>query len=222
MFKIILTIFACLIFQSSIGHLDAGHWDEYYQNTINETKPHYTLLLASKYFEQEDAAIGLAVDLGTGTGRDALFLLEKGWHVFAVDAEPLSIEILLNRAQEKQLERLVVNVSPFSEMVLPDQVNLINASFSLPFNSPEEFPLCWQNIVEHLSVGGRFAGQLFGDKDEWTSDPTLTFHTQEQVRELFKDNFEIEYLQIEEGKLPTASGAMKHWHIFHVVAKKIK
>jgi len=39
---------------------------------------------------------------------------------------------------------------------------------------------------------------------------------------LFKENFVIEYLQVEEGLLPTAAGPMKHWHVYHVVAKKTK
>ena len=189
---------------------------------MNATNPHNTLLLAQQYFEIDEKPSGLAVDLGTGTGRDALFLLKKGWNVLAIDAESLSIEILLNRAQNEQLNHLEVKISPFSDMILPDNIDLINASFSLPFCSPEDFPECWQKIIDHLAIGGRFAGQLFGDKDEWASDPSRTFHTQEQMLHLFKENFVIEYLQVEDGLLPTAAGPMKHWHVYHVVAKKIK
>jgi tellurite methyltransferase len=199
-----------------------GNWDEYFQHTLNAIKPHNTLALAQQYFEIEEKTNGLAVDLGTGTGRDALFLLKNGWKVFALDAEPLSIDILLNRAQNDQLSNLEVEVSFFSEMILPDSVDLINASFSLPFCHPQDFPDCWQNIIQHLVIGGRFAGQLFGNRDEWASDPSQTFHTQEQMFDLFKENFVIEYLQVEEGRLPTAAGPMKHWHLYHIVAKKIK
>lgn len=230
MIKLLISFLFCL---SSLAALEnpsqqpvvnwtGGYWDEYYQNTLNATKPHNTLLLAQQYFEIDEKASGLAVDLGTGTGRDALFLLKKGWNVLALDKEPLSIEILLNRAQNEQLNHLEVQISPFSDMILPNNVDLINASFSLPFCSPEDFPECWQKIIDHLAVGGRFAGQLFGDKDEWASVPSRTFHTQEQMLHLFKENFIFEYLQVEEGLLPTAAGQMKHWHVFHVVAKKIK
>ncbi len=134
----------------------------------------------------------------------------------------MSIEILLNRAQNEQLNHLEVQNNPFSDIILPDNGYLINASFSLPFCSPEDFPECWQKNIDHLAIGGRFAGQLFGDKDEWASDPSRTFHTQQQMLHLFKENFVIEYLQVEEGLLPTAAGPMKHWHVYHVVAKKIK
>lgn len=228
MIKILISF---LFYLTSLGALEfpsqqnnknaAGRWDEYYRNTLNLTKPHYTLSLAQKYFEI-DQKIGFAVDLGTGTGRDALFLLQKGWNVLAIDAEPLSIEILLNRTQKEQLDHLEVLVSPFSDMNLPDNIDLINASLSLPFCAPEDFPQCWQKIVDHLSIGGRFSGHFFGDQDEWKSNPSLTFHTEEQLFNLFKENFTIEYLQIEKGLVPTASGEMSYSHIYHIVAKKIK
>lgn len=225
MFKILFCFLFCFVSlaakENSQEPVIKG-WDEYYQNTLNVTKPQYTLWLANYYFESEKKSAGLAVDLGTGTGKDTLYLLEKGWKVLALDAEQLSIDILLNRVNDQQRKLLEVMVSPFSDMKLPDNVDLINASYSLPFNKPEEFPACWQNIIDHLAIGGRFSGQFFGENDEWAYDPALTIHTQEQMQQLFSDQFEIEYLQIEEGLLPTAAGAMKHWHVFHVIAKKIK
>ncbi|MBA3722916.1 MAG: hypothetical protein H0W88_11025 [Parachlamydiaceae bacterium] len=143
--------------------------------------------------------------------------------MLAIEAESLAIEILLNRAQDEQRNRLEVMVAPFSEMILPDNIDLINASYSLPFCSPDDFSECWQKVIDHIAVGGRFSGQFFGNNDEWASNPALTFHTHEQMLQLFEENFIIEYLQIEEGLIPTASGKMNQWHhIFHVVAKKIK
>jgi hypothetical protein len=43
----------------------------------------------------------------------------------------------------------------------------------------------------------------------------------EELLQLFKDQFVIEYLQIEDGPIPCADGKLKHWHVYHVVAKKI-
>jgi len=206
--------------QPSTKSSTEGYWDEYYRNTLNEEKPRYTLLLAQQYFNLDNKTPGLAVDLGAGTGRDTLFLLRKGWNVHAIDAEPLSIEIILNRTETENPQHLETSISSFANMVLPDNIDLVNASFSLPFCPSEDFSECWNNIVDHLAVGGRFAGQLFGDRDEWAAGSSGTFHTHEQMLQLFEDHFVIEYLQIEEGLLPTAVGPMKHWHIYHVVARK--
>lgn len=218
-----ILLFCLCALNVSGDQLDSkGEWDEYYENTLNATKPSEALKFAEQSFERDENPGRIAVDLGTGTGRDALFLLDRGWNVLAIDAEALAIDVLLSRAPDEHRDRLDVNISSFSEMVLPQNVDLINASYSLPFCSPEEFPACWQNIVDHLAVGGRFSGQFFGDKDEWSSDPSLTFLCHEQMLQLFTDSFVVEYLEVQEGMSLTASGAMKYWHVFHVVAKKIK
>lgn len=200
---------------------DARPWEEYYQNTLNFTDPHKTLLLAHKYFQLENITTGKAADLGAGTGRDTLYLLKSGWQVFALDAEQLSIDIILNRVDPQHLTNLQVIRSTFEEMRLPADLDLINASFSLPFCKPPDFGRCWDEITGSLSVGGRFCGQFFGEHDAWASNPNLMIHSYEALKGLFQRQFIIEYLQIEDGMIPSANGTLKHWHVYHVVAKKI-
>lgn len=222
-----MTLVKLLTFLVCFSPLNAGEiievdWEMLFQNTLNETEPLVTALIAQQSFEKEGKTSGLAVDLGTGAGRDALFLLKKGWDVLAIDREPLAIEILLNRSEEEHLSNLHTCMSSFSEMILPYNIDLINAGYSLPFCHPEHFSVCWQNIIDHLAVGGRFSGQLFGNRDEYITDPSRTFHTEDQMLDLFKENFEIEFLNVQEGIGPKANGQLKYWHVFHIVAKKIK
>ncbi len=200
---------------------ESSGWKNYYQNTLDITDPHRTLLLAHKYFKIENVTMGKAADLGAGTGRDTLFLLKSGWQVLSLDAEQLSIDIILNRVDANQLPNLEVQVTSFSKMTLPPELDLVNASFSLPFCNPNDFNQCWETIVDSIADGGRFCGQFFGQEDEWANNPDLTIHTYEEVIKLFEPRFQIEYLQIENGLLPCANGTMKHWHVYHVVAKKI-
>lgn len=197
------------------------NWESYYQDTLTIKEPRKTVLLADKYFQIEKK-IGCAVDLGAGTGRDTLFLLEQGWHVLAIDGEETSIDILLKRVDPSKHSDLEVMVATFSKMNLPNDIDLINASFSLPFCQPKEFSQCWEYIVDHLSVGGRFSGQFFGEKDAWATRSDLTIHSHEEILQLFEKQFDIEYFCIEEGLIPGANGKMKQTHVYHVVAKKIK
>lgn len=199
-----------------------GNWESYYQNTLTISDPHKTLLLAQKYFQREKKEGCTAADLGAGTGRDSLFLLHHGWHVLALDAEKLSIDIILNRVHSSYLPNLETMVVPFSEMILPSELDLINASYSLPFCKPKDFDQCWKMIVDQLAIGGRFSGHFFGEKDEWAANPNLTIHSYEEMRRLFEEQFIIEYLQIEDGLIPCANDEMKHWHVYHVVAKKVR
>lgn len=216
-----LILFIALTISTLVFASESKNWENYYKNTLNIHTPHKTLLLAQTYFEYENKIVGKAADLGAGTGRDTLFLLEQGWGVLALDAEQLSIDIILNRVVPAHRNNLEVCVAPFSEMVLPCEIDLINASYSLPFCHPQDFSVCWQTIVDQLAFGGRFSGHFFGENDEWANNSELTIHSYEQVLELFKDRFIIEYLQIEDGLLPCANGKLKHWHVYHVVANKI-
>lgn len=225
LFSAFLFVFSCKSYaennQINTSKNESIKWENYYQNTLNITDPHKTLLLAYKYFQMENTLEGKAADLGAGTGRDTLFLLNSGWQVFALDAEQLSIDIILNRIEPNQILNLEVLVSPFSKMALPKELHLINASYSLPFCKPEDFDQCWNTIVSSLMAGGRFCGHFFGKHDEWANNPSLTIHSYEDLIALFQDQFVIEYLQIEDGLVPCANGKMKHWHTYHVIAKKI-
>ena len=47
----------------------------------------------------------------------------------------------------------------------------------------------------------------------------MTFHTRADVEALL-EGFEIEHLEEEEDDSVTPRGEAKHWHVFHIVARK--
>ncbi|HEX6580981.1 MAG TPA: hypothetical protein VF195_08930 [Actinomycetota bacterium] len=96
--------------------------------------------------------------------------------------------------------------------------DLVLASFSLPFCPPEAFPDLWVRIRGSLRPDGRFAGELFGDRDTWASDPEMTFHDVDAARALFH-GLELESF-VEEEEDGEAFDGPKHWHVFHVIVKR--
>ena len=116
-------------------------------------------------------------------------------------------------------EYLETQVARFEELILPNSVYLVNASFSLPFCHPEDFPNLWKKIVSSLRSGGQFCGQLLGERDSWVIYASLNYHTGEQVEVLLQP-FEVEMFKEEEHPGKTALGEEKHWHIFQIVACK--
>jgi hypothetical protein len=70
-----------------------------------------------------------------------------------------------------------------------------------------------------LRPGGRFCGQLFGDRDGWSDEDEMTFLTRASLDELL-DGLDIERLDEVEEDGPTAIGDTKHWHLFHLVVRK--
>ena len=187
-------------------------WPDFYKGTKDH--PHWSLLERAVTLLGHK---GYALDLGCGAGRDTRYLLSQGWYVTAVDSEPTSIEILSELPQE----HLKVVQSTFEDFdYAPEAYDLVSSQFSLPFNPKATFNSVFTRIKQSIKPVGIFTGQFFGIHDEWnTPERNMTFLTREEVNELLSDMKVLEFT--EEDKIgPTALGTLKHWHVFHVIAKK--
>ncbi|MSO76376.1 MAG: methyltransferase domain-containing protein [Alphaproteobacteria bacterium] len=194
----------------------APEWAAYYAKTAGRP-PRATLLAALDRFEKEGRT-GFAVDLACGTGRDTIELMRRGWPTLAIDAEPAAIATLRARPDLPPGARLDVRLGRFEDADWPE-CDLVNASFALPICPPERFAALWQRIAASLKPGGRFSGQLYGDRDSWRGRPGMTHHTRSQAEALLA-GLDVEMFGEEEENSVTPRGEAKHWHIFHIVAKK--
>ncbi len=196
--------------------LSEPNWSKYYQ-TMAGRPPRNTLLKALESFSESSFPPYTAVDLGCGEGRDTVELLKRNWRVLAIDSHVHSFVYLLQHPELSYPENLTIQLSAFQKAMW-GRVDLVNASFCLPFCPPEDFSNLWLRIVDSLPTGGRFAGQFFGDRDTWATIPGRSHHTLEQVKALLTP-FDLDFWQEEEEDGTTLTGA-KHWHIFHVVGRK--
>jgi trans-aconitate methyltransferase len=197
----------------------ASGWDEFYRK-LEGRAPRPLLMDVLKAFEEQPSPVQRrAIDLGCGDGTETIALLARGWNVLALDAEPAAIQRLLEKMPGNGHPHLQAQVARFEALDLPP-VDLIHASFSLPFCPPEYFEVLWGRIVAAIKPGGRFAGQFFGVNDSWVSEPDMTFHTAGQLRVML-EKFELESFVEQEEDGQAASGP-KHWHIFTVIARKVR
>jgi hypothetical protein len=141
-------------------------WADYYDEN-EDREPRELLLEALSRFGPGSLD---AVDLGCGSGIDTLAILERGWRVFATDAEAEGIRRLRCRVRDA------------------------------------------------VRPGGRFGGQILGEWDTWAPDQEISSFSREEARALF-DGFEIERFEEEEKDGEACSGP-KHWHLFHVLARR--
>jgi SAM-dependent methyltransferase len=199
-----------------------------------------TLLAALERFERESRVDGAggkrAIDLGCGEGRDTAELVARGWRVLALDGHPEGIARTLERLGPEARGRVEARVARFEDLAdgswkagegegvedggWDGGWELVNASFALPFCAPERFGAVWRWVVGAITPGGRFCGQLFGDRDEWATIADRTHHRRGELDGLFA-GFVLEELREEEKDSPEVSGRVKHWHVFHVVARKM-
>lgn len=193
------------------------NWSAYYQK--RKVAPPRPLLLdvMARFTADSSVHRRQAIDLGCGAGSDTLALLEQGWHVLAIDQQAEAIEHLHATVPDARRAQLQTLVTPFEGLTLPS-ADLIYAGYSLPFCRPERFTTVWQQINQAIRPGGRFAGQIFGERDQWASNPKMTFFTEDETRALFT-GFVLEHFHEvdEDGKATTGP---KHWHYFDIIAQK--
>jgi SAM-dependent methyltransferase len=189
----------------------ASDWRAFY-DAVAGRPPHETAIEALDRFSSP----GFAVDLGCGDGRDTVAMLERGWRVLAIDGQAQAIERLRERIGDHPA--LETQAAEFHVASWPD-AELVNAGFSLPFCPAEHFPTVWARVVESLRPGGRFSGHLFGPNDEWVGTRLDNVQSREEALELL-DGFDLERFDEVEADGQTATGTEKHWHVFHVVARR--
>jgi SAM-dependent methyltransferase len=187
-------------------------WTEHFEQTKNQP-PRSLLVKALKFDLNRDEAI----DLGSGALNDSKYLLDQGFkHVSALDKEPVAEEI----AKELPKEKFTYIISDFESYNFPvNRFDLVNAQYALPFIKPKAFENVFHSIIASIKTNGILVGQLFGNRDEWKDKENMSFHTLEQTKVILSD-FNILYFEEEEKDKPTAAGAMKHWHVFHFIARK--
>jgi SAM-dependent methyltransferase len=200
--------------QASVMTFEAD-WSEYYDE-YEDREPRAMLLDVLEAFGDAGRT---AVDLGCGSGIDTLAILQRGWSVFATDAEADAIDRLRRRVPTDLATRLRTVVSQMEDIDLPP-ADLVWASFSLFFCDPARFGDVWDRIRGAVRPGGRFAGQLLGDRDTWAPRGDISSFTIDRARALFDDGYELERLD-EEEKEDDDPDEAKHWHVFHVIARRV-
>lgn len=194
----------------------SADWAAYYEK-LRERPPRRTLVTALDRFGPS-AAGSLAVDLGCGDGRDVIEMLRRGWRVVAVDAEPEALRQLQARPLPPGHDLTPIQAR-FEDVPLPIGLSLVNSSFAMPLCEAEAFRLLWERIREALPSGGRFSGQWYGPRDSWVGRPGMTFIGRDEALAML-DGLELEMFEEEEDDGVTPRGNAKHWHIFHIVARK--
>ena len=136
-----------------------------------------------------------------------------------MDADPRAVALLSALPQA----RLRVVQSAFEDFAFATDgpFDLISAQFALPFIRRDRFAAVFARLKGALAPGGIFAGQFFGVHDQWnTPDRAMTFLTRAETAALLGD-LETIALSEEDADGQVADGSPKHWHVFHILARRL-
>jgi tellurite methyltransferase len=185
-------------------------WEDFYK--LTKDRPPWPLLVRAVSLLSHK---GKALDLGCGAGRDTRYLLEQEFYVTAVDSDPHAVALLADFPQG----HLRAVQSTFEDFEF-ETYDLINAQFALPFIAKERFHEVFARAKQSINAGGIFVGQFFSIHDQWNTPGTpMTFLTKEQAEEELRGLNTIEFRE-EDVDGHVADGTPKHWHVFHVIARK--
>jgi tellurite methyltransferase len=195
---------------------DQTTWTGFHQNALGRP-PRELLTRTINFFLAERREPGVAIDLGCGSGPDSLALLKRGWRVHAVDAELSGLQMLRTATPPGLGMHLHTHAVNFESFELP-RCDLVWAGFALPFCSGLAWPELVQRVVTALNPGGRFAGDIFGNKHAWSAEEGVLTLTEEQAR-LALEPLDIEAFDIEDG-YRVSGGEVTRWHAFGFAARK--
>lgn len=136
------------------------------------SQPTIDVVRAVSYFQQSTGNVdgALALDIGAGDGRHAVYLAEQGFHLVAIDAAEEAIHRLEHRLADA---RATLYHADLAECELPSNVDLLVASYILhllpaPFSRLNE----WQAAVRpggFIVVSSR--GRMHFDPSEYWFPP---------------------------------------------------
>ena len=161
---------------------------------------------------------GHALDAGAGALNSTKYLLSAGFkYVTAFDSSPASRQV----AEELLADQLTFVLARFEDFAYPNGAyDLVNAEFSLPFIGAHAFPSVFGKLLGAVKTGGLFTGQLFGPNDSWNvPESGMNFHSRSDVECLLR-GWTILELTEEDHPGKTKLGEDKHWHIFHLIARR--
>ncbi len=167
-------------------------FDEVYEGTppwdIGRPQPEIVGLAKS------GAIRGIILDVGCGTGENALHLAETGHEVWGVDSSPVAIA----KAKQKALERGVAVTflvwDAFDLQGLEMSFDTIVDSGLFHIFSDEERPPFLRSLAGALRPGGRYVMLCFSDREpeDWGGPRRLS---REEIHATFADGWKVEYVR---------------------------
>ena len=166
---------------------------------IGEPQPDIVRLAESGAIE------GSVLDIGCGTGENALYLAARGQEVWGIDFIPTAIE----RAREKAQKRgLAVHFQVGDALKLDG----LGRTFDTVIDSglfhifdDEERPIYVQNLARAVSPGGVVHVLCFSDQEPPGEGPRRV--TQMEIHSAFRDGWEVEVIRETKFKAAEYAGA---------------
>ena len=201
-------------------------WEAYYQATLNN-KVDQSYIDLIKQIQSTKTKEKKVLDIGTGTGRYALYTAKQDYEVFATDRQPHAIEITEKRLKEAGIKNFKTLHHDIAENELTPEMKknkylLITLARVLPFIRKEKTEAVIKKLAQLLhKPDGYMYGHFFGKQHSWCDDPEIHCVSKEEVYALLKKAgfSEIKIDEFIQKDHPSAVSGPTNWHEFTFTAK---
>jgi len=135
---------------------DATRWDLVHKKIYDEGAWH------SKYAEEKEKLFPkgcTVVDLGGGTGADAMYFLKSGHKVVVLDISEFALKVAQEKAKSLNLsDKLVVRQVDFGLHALPlkdDSIDVAYSRISLNYFPADQTTVVFKDVYRFLKAGGK-------------------------------------------------------------------
>lgn len=186
------------------------HASDYYDNTVEismkEILEKFIVLLPEG---------GTVLDLGCGSGRDSLFLIEEGFDVTALDGSSELCELA-----EIHIGQEVLNMR-FEEIDFQEVFDGVWACASLLHVPEKKIDMIVEKVIKSLNKKGiLYMSFKYGDFSGERNGRYFKDYNTREIKELIARHKELEIIEIFKTNDLREERADEKW--IHVLAKKIK
>jgi cyclopropane fatty-acyl-phospholipid synthase-like methyltransferase len=159
---------------------------------------------------------GSVLDIGCGTGENALLFAGEGYEVWGIDSVPLAIQKAQKKAEERdfRVQFLVMNMREISR--LNRKFDTITDSGFFHTLSDDDRPVFVDNLAAILSPAGNYFMLCFSELEPGGYGPRRI--TKNEIQDSFREGWSINYIRPAVFESHTRAGGSRAW--FSSISKK--
>jgi SAM-dependent methyltransferase len=171
---------------------DPQHWEDMYTQNRPETLPWNAGAPdtdLAKLVNDGTIPVGQALELGTGPGHDAVFLIQHGFNVIGIDISPSAVVLARENASNAGLFGFFQQGDIRHIPVEDHFVDFVYDRGCFHTLDPQDRPQAVSEILRVLKKGGLFLLRVFSDKEPGQDGPHR--FSRKELEDLFSAKFQV-------------------------------
>ncbi len=145
------------------------------------------------HLAEQGAIKSPVLDVGCGTGQNALYLADLGFEVAGIDIVPTAVEKALSNAKKRSSPATFMVWNALQLQELHRRFNTVIDSGFFHVLPDKKRPVFVKSLASVLDVGGSYLMMCFSEHEPGSWGPRRV--TRAEIRESFKQGWVIDYIR---------------------------